>query len=51
MKQNWERCVKHIKKEEDKLYKLDNMIEAKEEETIQFVINVGVTVVTVNSQC
>lgn len=40
-KENWERCVAHVKKEEEKLWKLDDVIEAMEEDTNQFLINVG----------
>lgn len=36
-----EMCVAHKKKEEEKLWKLDDVIKAIEEETTQFLINVG----------
>lgn len=38
--EKWKKCVEHVKKEEEKLWKLDNLIEDIEEST-PFVINVG----------
>lgn len=39
-KENWEKCVSHVKKEEEKLWELDNIIEDMEESN-PFVINLS----------
>lgn len=39
-RESWKKCVEHVLKEEEKLWKLDDIIEGMEEENAQFVINV-----------